>query len=83
MGLLLVLIPRYIKEIAPKEITSKPVYVVYRKFYLLFGLVIPIALNLILLKNEVSQFIRWRIVVGMNALPNLIVIISIIFKFIP
>ncbi len=83
MGLLLVLIPRYIKEFAPKEITSRPVYVAYRKFYLLFGLVIPVALNLALLKNDVSQLIRWRIIVGVNALPNLVVIISIILKFIP
>lgn len=51
--------------------------------FLLFGFVVPFGFNVIMVKADLDQFIRWRIIVTANALSTIIVLIFIFTGFIP
>lgn len=82
-GLFLALIPLYVKEISPKDISKKGIYGVFGQIFVMLGFMVAFGLNTIMLKAHLDEFIRWRIVVSVNFIAILIIIVSILTKFMP
>lgn len=51
--------------------------------FLLFGFVVPFGFNIIMVKTDLDQVIRWRILVTVNAISSVIAMIFIFVGFIP
>jgi MFS family permease len=83
VGLFLVLVPTFIKEVTPIEISKNIIFGVFEKLFVLTGFVLPFSFNTILLKKDIDETLRWRIVITVDALPLFILLILLVAKIIP
>jgi MFS family permease len=54
VGLFLVLVPTFIKELIPIEISKNIIFGVFEKLFFLLGFVLPFSFNTILLKKDID-----------------------------
>lgn len=81
MGHFMTLIPAYISELSPKDVVGN--FKVFNQLFFVSGILFAYLLGIVITKIGVPDYMKWRLMFGLNFVVLLFLLLNCLFGIIP